>query len=701
MAVMSKMQHITPYVLWLLVLCFVGLIVFEWGMDYLGMSSGARSSVAGKVNGKSISREEYNQFYKRLMDDYHQRNNNADVSPAIEEMIKDQAFDQLVNRILVTETIEKSGLSVTDQEIYDWIVSDNPPTVIRQNFADPKTGLINRPALDQALNEPKNREVWSQVDRMVRDEKLSMKLQNLLSNFVTVSISEAKEKYYEDNTHLKADFLFFNPDQVTDSLIQVSDNDIKSYYNDHKKDYKQKELRGFSYVEFSKVPTKEDTVNTIADIAAITDEFKTAADDSLFVVTKRSERPYTSAWFSRGELSDPKEVAFDMAKGAVLQVKDKDGFSIIKVQDVREGTETFYRARHILIKPTGNTNADTAAAKALIEGYKKEIVAKKDLESAFIDVAQKYSQDGSAYKGGDLGWFKDGAMVKPFETAVKSGKVNTVIGPVKTQYGWHLIYLTGKDKKQVKVTEVFKTIQPGSNTLKIAQRTADDFAYMANKDGFEKEAQNRNLKTQTANPIDKRGMAAGLPQSSSLNEWLFHASEGQVSQVLDLNDRFIVAKLTSVSPEGFKPLDDALKSTLKVKVIREKKMDYLLNEAKKLSKEIGSNLVAASAKNSNWVVKTTDNFAISGNPVGVGRDLIFVGETAKLEKGATSEPFKGTRGVYIVQLKEKIEADMNGFDAKKDELMRTIGANKKSEVLNGLIEALKAKADVEDLRDVY
>lgn len=701
MAVMNKMRVLTPYVLWFLILSFIGLIVFEWGMDYLGLSSSGHATIAGSVNGKTISREEYNQFYKRMLDDYRQRSNNADISPAIEEAIKDQTWDQLVNRVLVTDAIKKAGLTVTDQELYDWIVSDNPPAVIRQNFADPKTGQINRQALDEALNNAQNREIWAQVDRMSRDEKLSIKLQNLLTNFVTVSATEAHQKFYEDNTRVTADYLFFSPDQIADSIVNVTDSDIEAYYKEHKEDYKQKEQRGFSYVTISKVATKEDTLNVMKEVAAITEEFKTAANDSDFVVSKRSERPYTSAWFSRGELSDPKEIAFDMAKGATIQVKDQDGYSIVKVQDIREGTDFRYRARHILVKPTGNTKADTLAIKVDVERYKKAITSKKDVEAAFIEAAQQYSQDGSAYKGGDLGWFKDGAMVKPFENAVKNGKLNTVIGPVQTQFGWHLIYVTGKDKKQVKVTEVFKTIQPGSNTLKSAKRTADDFAYMAEKEGFESEAQKRNLKIESTPGIDKKGVVPGLPQSVYLNDWLFRASEGDVSPVLDLGDRYLVANLTSITEEGYKKLDDNLKSTLKFKVLHDKKMDHALETAVKLSAEIGSNLVAASAKNPAWVVRTTDNFTLASNPVGIGRDPIFVGMAGKLAKGETSKPFKGQRGVYIIQSKEKTEADETAFEKQKDGLMKSIGANKKSEVLNGLIEALKADADIEDMRETY
>jgi hypothetical protein len=60
----------------------------------------------------------------------------------------------------------------------------------------------------------------------------------------------------------------------------------------------------------------------------------------------------------------------------------------------------------------------------------------------FADVAKANSSDGSAASGGDLGWFGPGAMVKPFEDAVIAAKIGEVTGPIKTDFGWHLILVT-------------------------------------------------------------------------------------------------------------------------------------------------------------------------------------------------------------------------------------------------------------------
>ena len=99
-----------------------------------------------------------------------------------------------------------------------------------------------------------------------------------------------------------------------------------------------------------------------------------------------------------------------------------------------------YHAAHILVDSEDK-------AKALL----KEIQGGK----SFADVAKANSTDGSAANGGDLGWFGLGVMVKPFEDAVVKAKVGEVVGPIKTDFGWHLILVSEtRNKEAPKLEEV-------------------------------------------------------------------------------------------------------------------------------------------------------------------------------------------------------------------------------------------------------
>ncbi len=89
------------------------------------------------------------------------------------------------------------------------------------------------------------------------------------------------------------------------------------------------------------------------------------------------------------------------------------------------------RARHILVK-----------TQEVCEDLKSQIEKGAD----FADLAKKYSQCPSGRKGGDLGEFRGGEMVKEFDDVVFTQEVGKVHGPVKTQFGYHLIQITTRNE---------------------------------------------------------------------------------------------------------------------------------------------------------------------------------------------------------------------------------------------------------------
>ena len=105
--------------------------------------------------------------------------------------------------------------------------------------------------------------------------------------------------------------------------------------------------------------------------------------------------------------------------------------------------KTQRRASHILVsvKADAETGADEAAHK-LAEDYAKRARGGED----FAALAGKFSDDpGSKVQGGDLGWFAKGAMVPEFDKAVfeTATAAGQIVGPIKTQFGWHVMKLTG------------------------------------------------------------------------------------------------------------------------------------------------------------------------------------------------------------------------------------------------------------------
>jgi len=186
------------------------------------------------------------------------------------------------------------------------------------------------------------------------------------------------------------------------------------------------------------------------------------------------------------------------------KVTDEELKNHYQANIARYSTPEERRASHILIPASASASAaDKTKAKAQAEDLLKQI---KSSPRKFAELAAKFSKDpGSAEKGGDLGFFGRGLMVKPFDDAVFALKVGDLAGPVETQYGYHIIRLDaikpshatpfGAVKQQIAdevrkpklgrayaeavdsfnnlVYEQFDSLQPAAEALKLTVQTSD------------------------------------------------------------------------------------------------------------------------------------------------------------------------------------------------------------------------------------
>ena len=154
------------------------------------------------------------------------------------------------------------------------------------------------------------------------------------------------------------------------------------------------------------------------------------------------------------------EVVANVKKEIAIQVWQKREIDKIKISD--KAMKDYYNknkdefnekesahARHILVK----TEAEAKAISKQLKGLKG--VA---LQSKFIELAKTKSTGPSGVKGGDLGYFSPGQMVPAFSKKAFSMKVETVSEPVKTQFGYHLIYLEDRKAKKSKSFKDVKTV---------------------------------------------------------------------------------------------------------------------------------------------------------------------------------------------------------------------------------------------------
>ncbi|GCC52599.1 foldase [Chryseotalea sanaruensis] len=682
---------------WVVVFVFVAVAAFILG-DLFGNNGvlTGRNTV-GEIAGHEVSLEEYQAAIQEREANYAM---NFGRSPGEREMttIRQQAWELLIVRHAIEKQYGKVGVSVSAAEVQDLLWGKNVDENVRQSFTNPETGQFEKDRVISYLaqlkdmpegSEPRVR--WEMFQRDLAPSRTRMKYENLLVKGDYVTSAEAEREYHNQSDVVEASYLYVPFFAMSDSAVKVSDADLKNYYNKNKEKYKTENTRDIKFVAFPVIASAEDTLAIFQDVIKLAGELKISTEDSAFV-NRNSDNSnayikYTAANLP-SSLSDK-----NLVVGELIGPQVEDGtLSVSKVSKIEDDTVFSARARHILIKWDSDSDADKKAAKEKARNILKEIKDGAD----FSAKARDHGTDGTASRGGDLGWFSSGQMVKLFEKAVfdanKTGVLNDV---VETEFGYHLIDVTNtKTNKAYYVARIERAITPSDASINEALRKAEAFASeVSDLESFEAAAKAENVVIRDAKKLlagDRT--VSSLGEARQLVQWLFRdADKGEVSTVFDLQENYVVAVMTGEVEKGYKPLD-MVKDEITPMVKNELKGNLIIE---KLSKATGTLEEVKTAFGSDATVYSSSDVRLSSNSLpNLGFDPIAVGLAFSLENGKRSKPFISETGVVIIETNNKTIAPALG-----DYAPYKLGLQQAAQNRNySIAEAIKDRSDIEDKR---
>jgi parvulin-like peptidyl-prolyl isomerase len=483
---------------------------------------------------------------------------------------------------------------------------------------------------------------------------------------------------------------------VPDSVVNVTDDDARQYYNSHPEEFRVKAGRKLQYITLSTAASHEDSSTVQDELQRLLGQAKSGVDFAEFATTY-SETPQSEAYFKHGELGKVKENPLFLAKkgDVVGPIADNDGLHLFKILDERQGKDEFVQASHLILNHVPGPDSVKVIQKI------RDIARRARSGEEFAKLARENGQDGTAPNGGELGWNGKGAWVKPFEDAAFNARVGSIVGPVRTQFGWHVIKVTGKDKREIKLARISMKIKASSKTTDGASQKAQDFSFLANDEGFEKAAQNSQIRTQETAEFTKGGVVPGIGSNDAVNNFAFQNKLGAISEPISISGGFGVFKVSGIRAEGARPFDD-VKMISKAGATRLKKMEKLRVRAEKFRKSLSASTdLIAEAGSVSGVIAQKSNFKLTDFPPGVGRDPKFNGAAFALRPGEVSPLVEGQRGIYIIKLNAKTDLDTVRLAVERVSLRDQILNDRRSRFLNDWRTALRENAEIEDHRDKF
>ncbi|HLT81213.1 MAG TPA: SurA N-terminal domain-containing protein [Cyclobacteriaceae bacterium] len=688
---------------WVVAFVFIAIAAFTLNDIFGNNSILLGDNNVGEIAGEKISLEEFQAAVQEREINYRLTFGRA---PGEREnpLLQEQAWEMLIAKYAIEQQYDKLGIKVTTDEVKDMVWGKNIEPSLKSTpiFLNEAGQFDNNRVLQylQYVNAlpptHEDRYRWESFQANLAPARIRIKYENMMIRSENVTRAEAEREYHVQNDVAEVKYLFVPFYAVGDSAAAPEDRALREYYNQNKERYRTDPIASLSYVTFPVLPSAADSAAIRDEMAQLAAEFANADNDSLFAITN-SDAPDAFARYTPNDL--PPYINPDsLVEGNVIgPFVDGNAYRVAKISSITEDTIFTARARHILVRWTDETDAAKQAARTKAEGILRELRGGAD----FAAKAREVSEDpGSAARGGDLGWFSTGDMVKPFQDAVfgatRPGLINRV---VESQFGYHIIDVTDvKDNTAYWIATLSEEISPGDASINEALRKAESFQLeVRDLASFQQEASSLGLNVLEAKNVGVGDRRIGiLGNARRVVQWLFNdASVGDVSEVFDLNGEFVVAVMTDKVKKGYKPFE-MVKDEITPIVANKNRAKIIQDRLNKLE---GTLEEIANAFGPEATVHTSSDLRLNSTTLpGISFDPTALGTAFRLSDGGRSKPFQGENGVIIMEtIATTIAPAIADYGLYKTQLEQA-RANRTS---FSIADAIKESANIEDRRYKY
>jgi len=358
---MRQMREATKPIMLFTAAAFVALMVFEWGMDATGRSSGSLGEI-GSVNGDPVMYEDYMAAYRNLYDQV-QGSQEEPITSQQNRDIEDAAFDEMVNQILIRQELDRRGITVTDEEISQ-AAQFSPPQDLRPQFTT-EEGRFDAQAYQQFLAQLPQDQLLL-LEAYYRDVIPRGKLLRQVSSGIWLSDAELWQMYQDQNAQVEVRYIPLDPStRYADELFTVEESAARDYYDEHEEDFEVPARATVRAVILDKTPTAADTAASRERAREIRQDLLDGADFADVAARESSDEGSAQGGGELGVFPQGQMVAafdsavFDAPVGELTEpVQTSFGFHVIEVQE-RWGQDSA-QARHILVPVARSDSSEIA-----------------------------------------------------------------------------------------------------------------------------------------------------------------------------------------------------------------------------------------------------------------------------------------------------------------------------------------------------
>lgn len=673
----------------------------------------------GNVNGNPITLAEYVTAQNRLS------GQGASIN-----QVSQQVWNALVSQKLIKERAENSGISVSDEEVWNYMAQ-------RYGMASgeelkTQVGMIKTQAQQRMSGASEAYQNFLSDFENAKPELMYQKYLDLVMMGVAVTNEEAKVQQIGNIQNANIEYGFVSYDDLKKKFdVKVTDDEINAYVKKYPKKYEREATVNLSYVYFAAQPSKADeeaalkdinkylsksvNVDQINNITDTIEAFSATTNDSVYV-TKHSDRPFMSQYVTKKQIESatqlPQEYRDFLLSAPVGQVggpfKTGNAYQLLKVSKTKAISDSI-NSSHILISYAGTEVAQSnpsitrtrEQAKVLADSI---LNMAKSNPSNFTNLVSTYSDDGgSKVKNGNIGWTsRNSQSIAPEYLKFLVDKPKGNIGLTESRFGYHIIKID--DVKSVTgylIANIYKEIKPSqatsdknhSDAIKFAQdisgKSLNEFANLAQKRGFNYNTAD-DVERYHATPVLDPSSGITTEKDDEILKWAFNKNTkpGDSFLFTTSNEDQIIVYLASKTPKGLASAK-SVRTEVEPIIIQEKL-------AKVVNEKLGANPSIDTFVSNFSAEKGTTRITFgSAQFSGKGQEPKVAGAAFGLKPNSTSKAISGRNGIYVIKT---ISVDPAPKVDDVTFLVNQLNSTQSQKVRQQLLPSMVNAANIEDKR---
>ncbi|MBD5235647.1 MAG: hypothetical protein HDS61_04410 [Barnesiella sp.] len=644
---------------------------------------------AVKVDGEKLKYDEWKRTSSRISDQMRQQGReNADLSYADE-----LALQQIIDQELFDKQVEKLGINITDEEMQEYLFG--PMSIAQaqaQSYGFPSAEDFYSYAYSNENGANQARALWEDMENNLRRQLIAAKFQMQLGA-LTANKLDAKA-YYDDNKNVTLNVARVDNYSLADDDFTVTDDEIKARYDKEKEAFKlDNEIRLVDYILVTPTASAEDAATASQEVINAIENLKATPGIEAIASNYAFETNVFTGSASTLPAQLRNSVAMlDSAKVAMLSFNGSD-YNIAKLLSKKDGVEKadvdFYLTENATLSADSLLVAVNAGTVAEL-GDTVQTINQKELKlidnALMADYADNFinATPGEAVVVNDDA-FKRNILATLFGNQVDPSRMD--MSAIGVCYKVNSV----EDAQPIyEIASITRSVVPSQETIsQLRQELADYSAKNANAEALKNNIGSTKFHVEQGRVSGDRFAVIGqngqrIPQTVSLVRWaLEDAKKGEVSDVIDAGDSFIVIAVSDIYDGKYVPVTDpAVKDLLTQRIRAEKKSAKLVADYAGKGKNVDEYAEAMNTR----PVTVRANYAQNDGGIFRG-DSKFLAAVGTAEQGKLVGPVATGTGAVVFEV---VGADNVGGDFDFEQLAPVVSQMFRFDVSN----ALRANKDI-------